>query len=291
MCNCNENCNCNKTENGHSECCHFKDAEALLYARMQVSENPEKFILVSAYEISEFDKYLNAARENDKDVTIDLDTADNLPYQLVYGDLMIAKGNTDEVINFVEQMKNHALINLEVEEFGKLTASVYDDICIYKGKGFYEQSMPFVALMKTTCEQQEDISITMFPCCDRPVFINMVERNFLLACRKFVKIDNLTIENWKSHIDEDMLKEAYETAGIYTGEIPELEITDEMWNEFKETVFNDKNIMTSFIGIDSTKLSKQKANQLMDKIREKDTEYCIQWYSELIGFDDPSEQE
>lgn len=295
MCNCNENCNDNECtcSNGHSECCRYHDDQAILYARMQIVKDPDpdKFLLISAHEIGVIDDYFEQAKLDDKDVTIDLETADNLSYQLVYGDFMISRNDdVDEIIKFAEAMKKHALINIDVEEFGKLTASVYDDICIYKGEGSYDKSIPFVALMKTVCKEQDDVSTTMFPCCDRAVFLNLVNRDFLLACRKFVQIDGLTLDNWKSFIDKDILKEAYDLATIYTGEVPELTITDEMWDNFKKTIFKDKEKLTKFLGIDTVKvLSKRQTFDLMDRLREKEPEHCVAWYSELIGFDLESE--
>lgn len=199
----------------HSEDCYYKDEDALLYALMQVAE--DKYILISANEVSVFDDYLEAAKDNDRGIDIDLDTCDKEPYQLVYGSLLFHDIDREKLIEYVNGLKNYALIDLDVEEFGKLTASAYADICLFEECGKRRGSIPFVALMQTLCKENVCTSTTMFPCCNRLVWENMVNRSFLLACRKFVKIDGLTLDNWKSHIDMDVLDKAYQNAELYTG--------------------------------------------------------------------------
>ena len=73
--------------------------------------------------------------------------------------------------------------------------------------------------MQTLCKEEDFTSTTMFPCCNRNVWENMVNRTFLLACKKFVKIEGLTLDNWKNYIDMDVLEEAYQNADLYTGTV------------------------------------------------------------------------
>ena len=200
----------------HNENCSYKDVNAMLYALMEVVE--DRFILISAQEVTVFNDYLQAAKENDKDIFIDFETCDKEPYQLVYGALMYHGTPKEEVIEYVNGNKECALINVDGDEFGKIIASSYSDISMYEDRCKHGESIPFVALMQTKCVEEEYVSVTMFPCCDRNVWENLVNRTFLLACRRFVKVDGLSLENWKNYIDEDILNEAYRLAGIYTGE-------------------------------------------------------------------------
>ena len=198
----------------HNDNCCYKNTDAILYALMQVTD--DEMILISANEISKFDDYLQAAKENDKDINIDFETCDNEPYQLVYGALMFHDIEKDKLKEYIDNLKGYAMIDLDGEEFNKLTASVYADICLFEDKSKHTESIPFVALMQTICEEDEFISTTMFPCCNRSVWENMVNRTFLLACRRFIKIDGLTVDNWKNYIDMKTLDEAYHLADLYT---------------------------------------------------------------------------
>lgn len=204
-------------KNMHNENCCYKDEEAVLYALMEIKKN--QMILISANEIDNFDYYLQSAKNGDKDITIDFETCDNEPYQLVYGALMFHDIDKDKLKDYIEASKGRAMIALDGKNKNELAVSAYADICLFEDNCKHAESIPFVALMQTLCEEEEDISITMFPCCDRNVWENMVNRSFLLACRKFVKIEGLTQENWKEYIDMNILKEAYHLADLYTGEL------------------------------------------------------------------------
>ena len=202
------------TENKHAENCPFEN-ENLAYALLEI--NDTTMILVSAEEMTNYNKYLKSARNNDADINIDFDTCDNEPYQIVYGSILYHERKGEEIIEYVNELKELALINVD-GEFGNLIASAYDDIRLFTDESIRNESIPFAALIKTKCEENPYSPVTLFPCCDRTVFENIINRSFLLACRKFVKIEGLTIENWTEFIDMDTLKEAYRTAEIYTGE-------------------------------------------------------------------------
>ena len=203
-----------KIKNKRKRKCSCQD-KAMLYALVQITADAR--VLLSADEISVFEDYLKAAKEDDKDICVDLDTCDNEPYQLVYGAVMFHGEEKEKVLEYINGIKNYALINVDGREFGKLTASAYADICLFEDRGKYSESIPFVALMQTLCTEEQDTSTTMFLYCNRSVWENMVNRTFLLACRRFIKIEGLTPENWRSYIDMKTLDEAYYYADLYTG--------------------------------------------------------------------------
>lgn len=206
-------------ENMHSKDCCYRDVAAVSYALMELPGYKE--ILISANEVSKFDEYLKLAHDDDKDIFIDFETCDHEPYQLVYGALKFHGIDKEHIIDYVYDSKERALIDLDGVDMKNLVASSYADICLFTDRMTRPESIPFVALMQTMCEEKDGTSVTMFPCCDMTVWENMVNRSFLLACRKFVSIDNLTLENWKEHVDMNVLDDAYRLSGIYTGELDE----------------------------------------------------------------------
>ena len=117
--------------NEHNENCCYKDKN-VLYALFEVMEG--KHILISAKEVSVFDDYLRLAQDNDNDISIDLDTCDKEPFQLVYGALMFHEIETEKVIEDVNGLKGYAMIDLDGNEIGKISASAYHDICMYQDK-------------------------------------------------------------------------------------------------------------------------------------------------------------
>lgn len=180
-----------------------------------VDINDSTSILASAEEMINYNQYLKSAKNNDKNIKIDFDTCDNVPYQIVYGSILYHNDNKDDVIEYVNDLKELALINID-DEFGNITASTYDDILLFEEYSNRNESIPFVALIKTECKERPCAPITLFPCCDRTVFENMINRKFLLACRKFVKIDNLSRDNWTKFIDKNNLESVCKTAEILT---------------------------------------------------------------------------
>lgn len=192
--------------------------QPLLYALMQITK--ERKIIISANETENYEYYLEKANNNDENITIDMDTAEDTPYQIVYGALLYHGDNMDDVIEDAAKLKKYALLNLEKQENenrDELAASAYSDIRFLPQMRNREESIPFAALMQTTQTEQEHISVTLFPCLDMSVFESMVNRSFLLACRKFVKIPGLTEANWDKYIDTEIWKEAYLVAERYTG--------------------------------------------------------------------------
>ena len=60
----------------------------------------------------------------------------------------------------------------------------------------------------------------MFPCYGNLyVWECMVNRKFLLACRKKIAVgENVTSKNWKDQINKELIV-AYNISGIYTGQV------------------------------------------------------------------------
>lgn len=203
------------SENKHAESCCYVAGDNLLYALMNVTE--DKQILISAYEVSLFDKYLDLAKEKDKDIHIDLDSCENIPYIIMYGGLMFHDIKWEHVRNYAENLKGYALINLEDEPYN-LVASCYDDIIFFPDKAKRKNFIPFAALMKTKYNLKDyDFSITMFPCCRPLVWEDIANRPFLLACRESKLLpENVSIDNWKEYISHNILMEKYSVADLYT---------------------------------------------------------------------------
>ena len=188
----------------------------MLYCKLVLNDHE---LLVSAREVQVFDYYLNAAKNGDKDLNIDMDAAEKVPFSLVYGGLMFHKHSYEEIADLVDQLKDYAFLDLDREK-EDLSASCYQDILLYPELSKSDQFIPFAALMQTTHPFDEpDISVTLFPIKGEGcIWEHMASKPFLLACRKKVELDaNVTVENWKDHIDIDQLEDAYHVADLYTG--------------------------------------------------------------------------
>lgn len=216
----------NKDCCSHSESCRYNDEDLMLYAFLNLMD--DKFFLVSANEISLFDKYFAYAKNDDKEISIDLESNEKRPYQLVYGGIMFRQEENDihKIQKYLENNKGAALIDLDSESDGHIIASSYDDIKIYPYKTLIKVAtdnfVPFVALMKTHhVLHDEEISITMFPYCGRLVWEDMINKPFLFACRETVSFDNLNKDNWEEYIDENLLLDVFKVADLY---IPKEEI-------------------------------------------------------------------
>lgn len=200
----------------HSDKCIYSDSDAMLYCILKLDDHE---LLLSAREVQVFDQYLAFAHDNDKDVTIDMDAADQIPYCLVYGGIMFYEKKYEEIAELIERLKGYALLDLD-REIGKLAVSGYEDIVLYPELAKMDSFIPFAALMQTTHPfDNPDISVTLFPLMgDGCVWEHMANKPFLLACRRKVELDvNVTVENWKYYIDIDQLEEAYDVADLYTG--------------------------------------------------------------------------
>lgn len=204
----------------HSEQCCYKDTDKLIYAFMQIT-NEEK-VIVSATEMNFFEKYLDLAKNKDKGVRVDMDTCDNPGHKhLVYGGMMFDsnKRSLEKLEDHIKQNSGCAMIEL-LEDETSLIASSYNDIILYPEKSKSPNFIPFAALMDTDCKlDSEDYSITLFPYTGGLIWEDMVNRSFLLACRKFIPCDDsISLDNWKSLIDMEELISVYAVADLYTGE-------------------------------------------------------------------------
>lgn len=203
----------NLIHNTHSDTCRYKEEDMLLYAYLELGDNK---ILISANEVGLFDMYLEKARNKDKEITIDYAESDDEPYQIIYGGLMFNndKHKLEEILDFAERMKGFAFIALEED---KVVVSGYLDIEIYPSDAVSEGFLPFAALMQTTYRLENmDYSITMFPALKGYyIWENMVNRPFLLACRKGYMKEGVTPENWKEHIVYDEMLEVYKVSDLY----------------------------------------------------------------------------
>lgn len=203
-------------KNEHSEDCIYDEDDAMLYCKLILNDHE---LLVSAREVQVFDYYLDAAKNDDKDLKIDMDAAEKGPFSLVYGGLMFHNHSYAEIKGLVEQLKDYAFLDLDREK-GDLSASCYQDILLYPELGKADQFIPFAALMQTTHPFDDpDISVTLFPLIgEGRVWEHMANKPFLLACRRKVELDkDVTVENWKDCIDIGELEDAYHVADLYTG--------------------------------------------------------------------------
>lgn len=168
-------------------------------------------LLVSAREVQVFDYYLDAAKNDDKDLKIDMDAAEKEPFSLVYGGLMFHNHSYEEIAGLVERLKDYAFLDLDREK-DDLSASCYQDILLYPELRKADQFIPF---------DDSDMSVTLFPLIgEGRVWEHMANKPFLLACRRKVELDeDVTVENWKDRIDIDELEAAYQVADLYTGSI------------------------------------------------------------------------
>ena len=78
---------------GHKECMYHNN-DALLYAVAKLGEHD---VILSARETEMYDEYLGYAKNGDKELSIDVDSAENEPYSIVYGGLMFADGTFDDI--------------------------------------------------------------------------------------------------------------------------------------------------------------------------------------------------
>ena len=208
----------NKKCCAHSKSCRYNEEDLLLYAALEFTNG--RTSLISANESALYDRYLDYALNKDKDVSIDLESHEKQPYQLVYGGLMFSREeiNIIEIQSSLEQNKETAFIDLDSEKDGHVTASLYYDIKLFPdNEAATDGFVPFVALMKTHhVLHDKESSITMFPYGARLVWEDMINRPFLLACRETASFDDLSRDNWKDHIDEDLLMRVFKVADLYT---------------------------------------------------------------------------
>ena len=203
-------------QKNHSNKCKYKDSDKLLYCCMVIEKDTK--ILISAYEYSLFETYLNLAHEKDKDIFVDMDTTDNYPFIIMYGGVMFCDTKFDKLQEDFNKLKNCALIRLTEEKPYNIIASSYEDIVFFPDEAESEGFIPFAALMRTDCKlHNSDYSETMFPYTGRLVWEDLVNRNFLFACRESIDLpESVTTKNWKDYIDHDLLLEKYRVADLCT---------------------------------------------------------------------------
>lgn len=202
-------------ENRHKDNCRYNNTDKLLYAYMDIGvENRE--ILIAANEWVLFDTYLEKAKNKDEAVNIDYDESDYEPYQIIYGALIYDSKNMtlEEVSDLSMKMKNCAMISLEDD---RVSVSGYADIELYPSNALSENFIPFAVLMQTPYRLENmEYSITIFPALhDHYVWESMVNRPFLLACRKSSLMAGISIENWRQYINNKEMLEAYKVSDLY----------------------------------------------------------------------------
>lgn len=194
---------------GHSDGCRYNDDDTLMYAFMDIGK--ERMILISAYEYPYFDTYLEFAKNEDKDVEIDYEQSDDLPYQIIYGGMMLGdKVALAQAIEMAHDMNHCAFLDIEEE---KVNVSGYQEIVFFQEDALQEYYIPFAALMQTphTFENRKT-SITLFPAlANHFIWESMVNRPFVLACRESSPYYG-DVENWQDAISKDQLMKAYEVA-------------------------------------------------------------------------------
>ena len=195
-----------------SHICRYRDTDKLQYVLMEIMEGKE--MLIAAEEFPLFDRYLDYANNEDKEVVIDFNQPDREPYKLVYGGMLLNVGVTyEKALEISSRLAGYALYDLEET---RVNVSGYEAIEFYPEDALSENYIPFVALMKT-CHKLQDMSrsITMFPAMEEyRVWEAMVNRPFVLACREAVLVEGVSVDNWKRHIDRGKLMEVYQKADL-----------------------------------------------------------------------------
>lgn len=201
---------------GHSENCTYSDDDALLYCILRSGGHE---MLLSAREADVFDQYLEYAKHNDKELSVDMESADHEPLSIIYGGLMMKRCEFDKIRKIVEDLKDYAFLDLDRDK-ENLAASCYKDIVFFPEHKKHDNFIPFAALMQTTHPfDNDELSVTMFPMNKgNLIWECMAGKQFLLACRKKVAVnDETTVDNWKNQINMDELMAAYQVADLYTG--------------------------------------------------------------------------
>lgn len=209
MCDCKDDkCTC--------QCCC--SGAKMLYANMALDVN--HIALMSANEAGLLDEMADLLANDEKDIIFD-ESAENDAPKIVYGGVMVNTFSYD----FAEVQKllnvNHGSAFASLDSFDGRTVVlstlddfVFGDLSEAVGEVFY----PFVALMHTkTVLHDSDTSVTFFPFTDLGITLSMTNKAFLVACRETVEIDGLSLDNWKEHVDNDLLTKCFRVADKYTG--------------------------------------------------------------------------
>lgn len=183
-----------------------------MYAYIEINDQSR---IISAYEYGLFDKYLELAHNDDKEIVVNLEQSENEPYQIVYGSLIINNFFTvDEAINLANQMRNYAFFDITED---RVNVSGYADI-VFDYKNQYENKIPFAALMQMP-HRLKNIpysSITLFPALKnyKTVWEKMINRPFILACRDSQEVEGITEENWAEYFNKQRMMSAFKIAEL-----------------------------------------------------------------------------
>lgn len=203
--NCDHSC-------GHSRECRYNDDDKLLYVIMMIRDHKA---LISANEAVLFDDLLREAHNGDKNI-VEHEPDESCPYKLVYGGIMCLKDATDfdEVKKNLDRNKGCAFTTVDDFDGKNLPLSTIEDYYIEDNNDSVYR--PFVALMQTdTTLHDIETSVTFLPRTNRLVWEDIVNKQFLIAARETVEIENLTTDNWQQHIDKDLLVKYYMIADKY----------------------------------------------------------------------------
>lgn len=202
----------------HNTNCRYED-NTPIYALMELGAHR---VLIAASEVGYFNQQMQdveGIKAYEEKLTYD--EIENLLYTLVYGAVMTsATTKTEDVVKEVERLKDCTLVSVNENE---IKAACYQDIELLMD---YEDEqngrIPFAALMQIhdNIDEDETTSQSYFACYKNlGVFESLLNRHFILACRRTDKKEGLTKENWRELIDYDALSKAFEVADLYTGPI------------------------------------------------------------------------
>lgn len=204
---------------GHSPSCRYKDTDCLKYALMQITE--KFFALIDADEFAFCDELLELARKGEA-ITFDYDAQEDVPFKIVYGGILINTNIFDEeqAVKTVNEMVNYSYAYITRE---KATVCGYCAIRLYPEMKHSDNFIPFAACMNLPFglnDRSSAITLTPLICSpkkkgkDTSAWEFMINRPFVLACRKEAQINGLTQENFEQMIDAELLREAYWSADL-----------------------------------------------------------------------------
>ena len=202
----------------HNENCRYED-NTPIYALMELGSHK---VLIAASEVEYFNQQMqNVNKIKAYEDSLTYEEIESLPFTLVYGAIMTsATTSTEDVVKEVERLKECTLVNVNENE---IKAACYHDIELLMDYADEQNGkIPFAALMQIHDEIETDAvtSESYFACYKNlGVLESMLNRYFILACRRTDKKEGLTKENWREQIDYTALSDAFEVADLYTGVI------------------------------------------------------------------------
>lgn len=213
-------------KNKHSKNCHYDNDSCMKYAHMQLGEN--SYAIIDAAEVSFMDELLERGANPDKDdIPLDEDSLYDVPFKIVYGGILYNHRMVDEerTIQLVNDMVNYSFVHIEADQ---ATECRYMAIKLYPVLKTSSNFIPFAAVMKLPFSLNDNpCSITLTPLISPRAKENeqekewcmweyMVNRPFILACRKEVAISGLAddFSNLESFIDVAGMMDAYRVADL-----------------------------------------------------------------------------